>query len=104
MTDRIPQGRIPELDGLRGMAILLVLVGHYFSVPGTGAASLFNGYCHLAVFLFCHEILLRALPAVTDGKAAGVTFLAAILTYAIAKLSWRFFEQPLLRRGHAFQY
>jgi peptidoglycan/LPS O-acetylase OafA/YrhL len=27
-----------------------------------------------------------------------------LLTYAIAKLSWRFFEQPLLRRGHAFPY
>jgi peptidoglycan/LPS O-acetylase OafA/YrhL len=65
-------------------------------------------YCiyiiHLAVFLICHRILLHALPAVTDGKAAAVTFLAALLTYAIAKLSWRFFEQPLLRRGHAFQY
>jgi peptidoglycan/LPS O-acetylase OafA/YrhL len=58
----------------------------------------------LAVFLICHRILLHALPAVTDGKAAAVTFLAALLTYAIAKLSWRFFEQPLLRRGHAFQY
>jgi peptidoglycan/LPS O-acetylase OafA/YrhL len=65
-------------------------------------------YCiyviHLAVFLFCHQILLHALPVVTDGKAATVTFLAAFLTYAIAKLSWRFFEQPLLTRGHAFQY
>jgi peptidoglycan/LPS O-acetylase OafA/YrhL len=65
-------------------------------------------YCiyiiHTAVFLFCHQILLHTLPVVTDGKAAAVTFLAAFLTYAIAKLSWRFFEQPLLRRGHAFPY
>ena len=65
-------------------------------------------YCiyiiHMAVFLFCHQILLHALPVVTDGRAAAVTFLAAFTTYAIAKLSWRFFEQPLLRRGHAFQY
>src|ERR1700688_606512 len=65
-------------------------------------------YCiyiiHTAVFLFCHQLLLHALPEVTDVKAAAVTFLAAFMTYAIAKLSWRFFEQPLLRRGHAFQY
>src|SRR5665213_604282 len=44
MTEQIPQRRIPELDGLRGMAILLVMVGHYFSVPGVGAVSLLNGY------------------------------------------------------------
>jgi peptidoglycan/LPS O-acetylase OafA/YrhL len=65
-------------------------------------------YCiyiiHTAVFLFCHQLLLHALPVVTDVKAAAVTFLAAFMTYAMAKLSWRFFEQPLLRRGHAFQY
>jgi peptidoglycan/LPS O-acetylase OafA/YrhL len=65
-------------------------------------------YCiyiiHEAVFLFCHQLLLHTLPVVTDVKAAGVTFLAALATYAIAKLSWRFFEQPLLERGHAFPY
>ncbi len=26
------------------MAILLVMVGHYFSVPGVGSVSLLNGY------------------------------------------------------------
>ena len=65
-------------------------------------------YCiyiiHAALFLFCHQILLHALPAVTDEKAAAVTFLAALLTYAIAKLSWKFVEEPLLRRGHAYKY
>jgi peptidoglycan/LPS O-acetylase OafA/YrhL len=65
-------------------------------------------YCvyiiHTAVYFFCHQIILHALPAVTDVRAALVTFLAALMTYAIAKLSWKYFEQPLLRRGHAFQY
>jgi peptidoglycan/LPS O-acetylase OafA/YrhL len=65
-------------------------------------------YCvyiiHAAVFLFCHRLLLHALPVVTDVKAAAVTFLAAIITFAIAKLSWKFLEQPLLQRGHAFHY
>src|SRR6266581_3557721 len=31
MSDRIPQGRIPELDDLRGIAILLVFLLHYIS-------------------------------------------------------------------------
>ena len=65
-------------------------------------------YCiyiiHTSVFLFCHRILLHSLPSVTNGRVAIVTLLAAGITCAIAKLSWRFFEEPLLRRGHAFKY
>jgi peptidoglycan/LPS O-acetylase OafA/YrhL len=30
--------------------------------------------------------------------------LAILLTLALATLSWRFFERPLLRRGHRYQY
>src|ERR1700722_1960142 len=44
MSDRIPPGRILELDGLRGVAILVVVSGHYFAVPGTGMTSFLNGY------------------------------------------------------------
>ena len=65
-------------------------------------------YCiyiiHEAVFLFCQQVFFDTLPTATDMKVAGVTLLAAVITYAIAKLSWKFFEQPLLRLGHAFQY
>ena len=65
-------------------------------------------YCiylvHPAVFLFCHRILLHSLPAVTDERAAAVSIFAALITYAIAKLSWKFFEEPLVTRGHAYKY
>ena len=65
-------------------------------------------YCiyiiHTAVYFFCHQLILGALPSVTDVPVAAVTLLAAVLTYAIAKLSWKYFEQPQIRRGHAFQY
>jgi hypothetical protein len=27
-----------------------------------------------------------------------------LITYGIAKLSWKFLEDPLLRRGHAYRY
>ena len=65
-------------------------------------------YCiyiiHTTVFLFCHRILLHALPVATDERAAAVTLLAALLTYGIAKLSWKYLEEPLLRRGHEYKY
>jgi peptidoglycan/LPS O-acetylase OafA/YrhL len=65
-------------------------------------------YClyviHQAVNLLCHEVLLRVAPRFMDWKSAGVTLLAALLTYGLAKLSWISFEQPLLRRGHAYKY
>jgi len=65
-------------------------------------------YCiylvHESVFLFCNQMILHTHPLVTDAKAAGVTLIAALVTYAIAKVSWKFLEQPLLRRGHQFRY
>jgi peptidoglycan/LPS O-acetylase OafA/YrhL len=93
--------------------LLLVLTERTFLLSGVMRLGFLRelggiSYCvyiiHTAVYFFCHQLILRALPAVTDVRAALVTFLAALLTYAIAKLSWKYFEQPLLRRGHAFQY
>jgi peptidoglycan/LPS O-acetylase OafA/YrhL len=65
-------------------------------------------YCiyvvHSAVLLVCHGVLLRQLPRVTTVSGAAVTLLAAALTYLCARLSWRFFERPLLERGRRFRY
>lgn len=65
-------------------------------------------YClyviHQAVDLLSHEVLLGETPRFLDWKSAGVTLLAAFLTYGLAKLSWISYEQPLLRRGHAYKY
>jgi peptidoglycan/LPS O-acetylase OafA/YrhL len=83
---------------------LLAILMRFRFLRDIGGVSYCIYIIHTAVFLFCHELLSHALPVVTDGRAAAVTLLAALITYAIAKLSWRFFEQPLLRRGHAFQY
>jgi len=93
--------------------LLLVLTERTFLLSGVMRLGFLRevggiSYClyivHTAVYFFCHQLILHALPAVTDVRAALVTFLAALLTYAIAKLSWKYFEQPLLRRGHAFHY
>jgi peptidoglycan/LPS O-acetylase OafA/YrhL len=94
-------GMLLVLSRRASLLSALVRIGFLREIGGVS-------YCiyiiHLAVFLFFHQILLHALPVVTDGRAAAVTFLAAIATYGIAKLSWKFLEQPLLRRGHTFQY
>jgi peptidoglycan/LPS O-acetylase OafA/YrhL len=65
-------------------------------------------YCmyviHSAVNLLCHVILAHQTPRFLGWPSAGVTALAALLSYGLACLSWTFFENPLLKRGHAYQY
>ncbi|MGB6545111.1 MAG: acyltransferase [Candidatus Acidiferrales bacterium] len=65
-------------------------------------------YCiyiiHGAVLIICHGVLLNHLPRVSTASSTAVTLLAAATTYILARLSWRFFERPLLERGHRFRY
>jgi len=65
-------------------------------------------YCvyiiHLVVDVACHSLLRRASPATTDWRGAAVTLLSAFATFAIAWISWKLFEGPLVRLGHSFQY
>ena len=65
-------------------------------------------YCvyiiHLAVDVICHSLLRHASPSTTDWRGAAVTVFAAFMTIAIAAISWRIFEGPLVRLGHSFQY
>ena len=65
-------------------------------------------YCiyliHLPVVEACRKVLgLRFGSQTTATNLAGL-LLGVLFFYVIAKLSWRFFERPLLRRGHAYKY
>ena len=62
-------------------------------------------YCiyiiHVGVDLICFKIL-HTTVGVSFTHDLGVTLIAVAITYTIAKLSWIFFEHPLLRRGHGY--
>ncbi len=65
-------------------------------------------YCiyliHLPVVEACRKVLGLRFGSQTTATNLGGLLLGALLFYVIAKLSWRFFERPLLRRGHAYKY
>lgn len=51
-----------------------------------------------------HAFLLRSRPRIYDLPGIAVSILALALTIGVATLSWRFFETPLIRRGHNYAY
>jgi peptidoglycan/LPS O-acetylase OafA/YrhL len=65
-------------------------------------------YCmyiiHWMMDLFFHSVLLHARPQIVTLAGAGVSLLAAIATYAVASISWKILEGPLVRLGHGFRY
>lgn len=65
-------------------------------------------YCvyliHLAILQGLSHILLRSGPRLSDFRGVAVVVLAFVVTIALANLSWKFFELPLIRRGHTFEY
>jgi len=65
-------------------------------------------YCiyliHLVLIVSLHAVILHHPPRISTIPGAAVTLLAVCLAYAIAKLSWTFFEGPLQRYGHTFKY
>jgi len=65
-------------------------------------------YCvyiiHAPTLVVIHRAILHRNPRIDDAKGFATTLLAALTACGLAALSWRFFEKPLLRRGHRFIY
>ena len=65
-------------------------------------------YCvyliHVLVLFFCFGFLLHTEPRIYDWRGLAVTLLAFVLTMVLAKLSWRYYERPMVRRGHRYSY
>jgi len=65
-------------------------------------------YClyliHEAVGYFCSGLLTGRIMHFTDWKNGLVGLLSLIIAYGIARLSWTYFEHPLLMKGHQYKY
>jgi peptidoglycan/LPS O-acetylase OafA/YrhL len=65
-------------------------------------------YCvyltHTGILWLCHRILLHSLPRITDWPGVATTALALAITVGIAQISWKYFEKPLIDRGHAARF
>jgi len=65
-------------------------------------------YCvyiiHLAFNQALHRFLLHAEPSIAHWRGLLLTLSALGLTLLTAAISWKYFEKPLIRRGHRFVY
>lgn len=65
-------------------------------------------YCvyllHDAFNYFAHSILLHAEPQLYNRGQLAVSVFTFAVTLGVASLSWRFFEKPLILRGHYYSY
>lgn len=59
---------------------------------------------HMVVDSIAHGWLLGKSTDIRNFADAAVTTLAFIVTWGLALLSWKFFEQPIIRWGHSFRY
>ena len=79
--------------------VRFILNGRFLQQLGTLAYGVY--IFHQPVNDLLHALILHAPPVVHDPSTLGVTALAAAATFLLAKLSWRYFEKPLIKRGQA---
>lgn len=64
------------------------------------------GILAYGLYLF-HSVVLFSMFALLRGEPEGLSWItpvAVVVTYALASLSWRFFEKPIVAWGHKFRY
>jgi len=65
-------------------------------------------YClyliHLAVGYFCFGFLTRSIIHFSDWRSGLVGVLSLAVAYGLCRVSWIYFEHPLVQRGHRYQY
>jgi peptidoglycan/LPS O-acetylase OafA/YrhL len=102
------------LIGLFFVLLMVILLAD----RGSGLARIFRfgplkelgrvSYCvyivHGAISWTLFRILRHDTPRFDSWPAVGVTVIALAVTIGVAELSWKYFENPLIRRGHRYSY
>src|SRR5262249_55686432 len=115
-----PKSRIPELDGIRGLAILSVICFHYISMEGLTFPGSITDRLHRLVilggtgvdlFFVLSGFLIGGI--LLDAKESSRyfstfylrRFFRIIPAVEVVPISeWRILEEPLLKVGHTFRY
>jgi peptidoglycan/LPS O-acetylase OafA/YrhL len=69
-----------------------------------GTVAYFTYLAHLPITEACKRAVVLRFPASSPLVHLAAYTIGVALTLVLAKLSWRFFEQPMLRRGHVYRY
>ena len=59
---------------------------------------------HQPVLGLVYGLTGKATPKIASFSAVGLTLLSGFLVFAIARLSWLYFEKPLINKGHRYRY
>ena len=59
---------------------------------------------HMPVIGLVYAVAGKATPELTGVTTFAFTLMGALLLFAVARLSWLYFEKPLIKRGHRYQY
>lgn len=59
---------------------------------------------HHGINGLCHSLFSSRKPQLASVGDLLITLLALLATIVLAKLSWRYFEKPLVERGHSYKY
>ena len=82
----------------------IALLSRWSALRSLGTVSYCVYILHDTANQLAHRILLHATPQIYDARGIGVTLFALLITLAVAAVSWRYIEKPLIGRGHAYSY
>ncbi|HKW64837.1 MAG TPA: acyltransferase [Candidatus Acidoferrum sp.] len=114
-----PFGGLTATIGLSWVAMFYVVVLLFVLLNPAGLIARFTrlrplrelgrvSYCvyliHVAVAYIVFNLISRTTPHLTDFKSLGLTIVCAVVTYMTARLSWTYFEGPLVQIGHHTRY